>query len=90
MGFGDNVRDANNRDNKIPSVVNNKIVLFNAVDCSLYNNANGIDCHRFICIKSGAGSRTTRAIVGADIRMECVSNHASFKPNTGAVMPQTE
>ena len=87
----DDVRDANICANNISSDVNNaglltmdNIVLFNVVDCSWYNNAADIDFHLPMHITSGAGSRAALAIVGADIRMDCVSNHASSKPNTGA------
>ena len=89
--MSDDVRDANNRANTISSDVNNvgsltidKIVLFNAVDCSWYNNAAGNDFHLPILMQSDTGNRAARAIVGADIRIDCVSNRASSNPNTGA------
>ena len=90
-GLAAGVRDANNRANTISSDVNNvgsltidKMVLFNAVDCSWYNNAAGNDFHLPILMVSDTGNRAARAIVGCDIRIDCVSNHASCNPNTGA------
>jgi len=70
--------------NNVGLLTIDKIVLFNVVECSWYNNAAGINFHLPIRMQSGTGNRAARAIVGADIRIDCVLNHASSNPNTGA------
>ena len=58
-----------------------KIVLFNTVDCSSYNNADGTDLQRPMRMTLGIGILAEIAIVGADIRIDCVLNHSSLSPN---------
>lgn len=54
--------------NNVGSLTIEIMLLLAAVDCSLYNNADGSDAQRpFAAL----------AIVGADMRIDCVLNHAS-------------
>ena len=82
------VHDNNNLESLMSSDVNNdrllttdKVVLFNAVDCSWYNNADGTDLQRPMRMTLGIGTLAAMAIVGPDNRIDCVLNHSSLSPN---------
>ena len=81
------VHDNNNLESLMSSDVNNdrllttdKVVLFNAVDCSWYNNADGTDLQRPMRMTLGIGTLAAMAIVGPDNRIDCVLNHSSLSP----------
>ena len=73
--------DANRRDSKMSSEVNNvglltteMILLLTAADWCWYN-ADRSDAHLPICKTVDFWAPAARAMVGADIRIDCVLNH---------------
>ena len=82
---------ANTRESWISSAVNRVGLLttdkkwsFKTVDCSWYRIGAGKDFHRPIFIMLGTDTLAARAIVGADIRIECVLKDLLSKPKWSA------
>jgi len=87
----DSLFDATTLDNNISSVVNKvglltieRMELFSCVDCDWYKSDAGSDFHRPMDMMFVGDTWAVRAIVGADMRNECVSNHVASRPNTVA------
>ena len=82
------LRDASTLDNNLSSVVNKvglftieRMELFSCVDCAWYKSYAGSDFYRPMDMIFVVDTWAARAIVGADIRNECVSNYAASRPN---------
>ena len=91
LDVDDLFRDASTIDNNISSVVNKVglltieiMELFSCVDCAWYKSDAGRDLHRPMDMMFVVDTRAARAIVGADMHIECVSNHDASRPNTVA------
>ena len=85
------LRDASTLDNNLSSVVNKvglftieRMELFSCVDCAWYKSYAGSDFYRPMDMIFVVDTWAARAIVGADMRNECVSNHAASRPYTVA------
>ena len=70
--------------NKVGLLTTAKIWSFNAVDCSWYRTGAGKDFHLPIFMMLVTDKLAARAIVGADMRMECVLNDVVSNPKWAA------
>jgi len=70
--------------NKVGLLTTERMELFSCVDCAWYKSDAGSDFHRPMDMIFVGDTWAARAIVGADMRNECVSNHVASRPNTVA------